>query len=323
MFFNPFFFHHRYCISRYHLFDLVWMDAWMWYTDVYAMLILSVRKTFQIKVKSIFITTKSKYALTETFVQCMALKYGVLPKKNLYVFRISHRNICTNHPKNVFDDIIDKISEKDFLHKTRKCHHKKREKIIKMNVVPDNNRDQNENSSTSEFKAIRNIYENKETNKHSNNTNNTCNYLYTSKIHINKFDIGRKVSLCFLIVSLKFVCSILISFSHIFAIIFYFFLSGRFKTSLNKIPKLRFEYVSNNETIVNSHLCPMSFVLFGCVLYLRAVSVYLSFFHSIYVIQSLALSLSLSPNKFQCYRILSGAFVSFPFNQKKERERKK
>lgn len=46
----------------------VWIDAWMWYTDVYAMLILSVRKAFQIKVKSIFITTKSKYALTETFV---------------------------------------------------------------------------------------------------------------------------------------------------------------------------------------------------------------------------------------------------------------
>lgn len=63
------------------------------------------------------------------------LMYGTLSmvsclKKNLYVFRISHRhrNICTNHPKNVFDDIIDKISEKDFLHKTGKCHHKKRKK---------------------------------------------------------------------------------------------------------------------------------------------------------------------------------------------------
>lgn len=31
---SVFFFHHRYCISRYHLFDLVWIDAWMWYTDV-------------------------------------------------------------------------------------------------------------------------------------------------------------------------------------------------------------------------------------------------------------------------------------------------
>lgn len=107
------------------------------------------------------------------------------------------------------------------------------------------------------------------------NKNNTRNYSNTSKIHINKFDIGRKVSLCFLIVSLISFVQILVSFSQI-VFLFLLLLAGRCKTLLNKILKLRFECDAGNETIANSHLSLVSFVLFRCVSFLHSLALFLS-----------------------------------------------